>query len=167
MTPTGQVLEIERAIVLDALGESYGGPAWHGPSVREALEGVDARAASYRVAPERNTIRELVLHLAHGRHLVIERINNAALPAFPREIRSPWWPVTPADDGDAGWRADVALLHEYQQRLIDAALRASNAQLARVPAGSDHSVVRQLLGMALHDTYHAGQIRLLALAARG
>lgn len=166
MTSTDQVLEIERAMVLDALAESYGGPAWHGPSVREALEGVDARAASYRIAPERNTIRELVLHLAHGRHLVIERINDAKLPAFPRAIREPWWPVTPTDIDDAAWRADVDLLHEYQQKLIDAATRASDAQLARLPTGSDHSVVRQLLGMALHDTYHAGQIRLLALAAK-
>ena len=32
-----------------------------------------------------------------------------------------------------------------------------------VPAGSEHSMADQLLGMAVHDGYHAGQIKLLSL----
>ena len=153
----------DRATILAMLEESYAGPAWHGPSVLEALDGVSASIAACKPAAERNSIWELVLHLAHGRHLLIERTTGAQIDAFPRAIREPWWPVSPTDTSDAAWRADLALLDERQRILMDAIRHATPAQLARLPQGSQHSVARQLLGMALHDSYHAGQIRLLAL----
>ena len=69
--------------------------------------------------------------------------------------------VEPTDDD---WRTDRALLDAYHQRLLDTIRSATDAELARVPSeGGGYSVARQLIGMALHDTYHAGQIRLLAL----
>lgn len=153
----------DRATILAMLEESYTGPAWHGPSVLEALAGVTGSTAACKPAAERNSIWELVLHLAHGRHLLIERTTGQSIDAFPRQIREPWWPVSPSDTDDAAWRADLALLDERQRALMDAIRRSTPAQLARVPHGSQHSVARQLLGMALHDSYHAGQIRLLAL----
>ena len=153
----------DRATILTMLEESYAGPAWHGPSVLEALDGVNAATAARTLDSGRNSIWELVLHLAHGRHLLIERTNDGPIAAFPREIREPWWPVSPRDTSDAAWRADLALLDDRQRMLMDAIRRATPAQLARVPAGSQLPVARQLLGMALHDSYHAGQIRLLAL----
>jgi uncharacterized damage-inducible protein DinB len=55
------------------------------------------------------------------------------------------------------------LLNDYHTKLVDAIRRATPAQLDRVPERSEHTLAQQLLGMALHDTYHAGQIRLLAL----
>jgi uncharacterized damage-inducible protein DinB len=153
----------DRATILAMLEESYAGPAWHGPSVVEALDGVSAPIAARKPSAERNSIWELVLHLAHGRHLLIERTIERDIAPFRREIREPWWPVPPADTSDAAWRADIALLDDRQALLLDSIRRATPAQLARVPRGSQRSVARQLLGMALHDTYHAGQIRLLAL----
>lgn len=149
--------------VLRLLREVYSGPAWHGPSVTESLAGVGAELASRTLAPHRNSIWELVLHLAHGRHLVIERVNDSAGDPFPRAIREPWWPVSPTDHSEHAWQADLALLDDYQTKLLDAVRGATAAQLDRIPAGSDHSVYDQLLGMAVHDGYHAGQIRLMSL----
>ena len=63
----------------------------------------------------------------------------------------------------AAWKADLALLEKTQERLLQAIRDATPEQLARVPAAGDQSIARQLLGMSLHDTYHAGQIRMLAL----
>ena len=162
MARTGDVVTPNRATILLALSESYRGPAWHGPSVREALDGVTARIAARKLRSGRNSIWELVLHLAHGRHLLVERLANAPAPEFPRAIREPWWPVAPTDQGDQTWRNDLALLERYHTTLIEAIDRATPEQLARVPSGGE-SMAHQLLGMALHDTYHAGQIRLLAL----
>jgi uncharacterized damage-inducible protein DinB len=153
----------DRETILAALNESYVGPAWHGPSVRESLDGVNAPTASRKLSPTRNSIWELVLHLAHGRHLLIERLVGEPGAEFPRSVRGPWWPVTPMDTSDAAWRSDLALLDEYHAHLMDAIRRATPVQLDRVPANSDHTLAQQLIGMALHDTYHAGQIRLLAL----
>lgn len=163
MTQTADEIRPDRATILAALHESYAGPAWHGPSVRETLDGVAAETAARKLSPNRNSIWELVLHLAHGRHLLIERIVGAPRAPFPRAVREPWWPVSPTDASDATWRADLALLDEYHTMLIDAIRRATPAQLDRVPERSELAVAQQLIGMALHDTYHAGQIRLLAL----
>lgn len=151
--------------IADLIHESYAGPAWHGPCVVEALAGVDETAATARVSPHRHSIWELVLHLAHGRHLLIERIKNEAEPPFPRAIKEPWWPVSPADFTATAWLMDRDLLEDYQERLLAAIRSATPEQLARVPDRSEMSVARQLVGMALHDTYHAGQIKLIALSA--
>jgi DinB superfamily len=149
--------------LLRLLNEVYAGPAWHGPAVKESLAGVDARRAARKLSPERNSIWELVLHLAHGRHLVIERVNDATAVPFPRELREPWWPVPPRDQSEQSWQADLALLDVYQAKLLDAVRGATPLQLDRVPSGSDHAVRDQLYGVAVHDGYHAGQIRLLTL----
>lgn len=156
-----------RDVILSTLAESYRGPAWHGPSVLEALEGVGASTAFRKPAANRNSIWELVLHLAHGRHLLAARTLDLEIDPFPRAIREPWWPVSPQRPDDGAWRADLALLDETQTRLLRAIRDATSEQLARVPSGADQPVARQLLGMALHDTYHAGQIRLLALMPAG
>jgi hypothetical protein len=163
MIRSTELIESDRATILFSLNESYAGPAWHGPSVRESLDGVSARVAAGKLSPSRNSIWELVLHLAHGRHLVIERITATPDATFPRQVREPWWPVAPVDMSDHAWRRDLELLDDYHAKLVDAIRRATLAQLERVPERSEHSVAQQLIGMALHDTYHAGQIRLLAL----
>jgi hypothetical protein len=148
---------------LSLLNEIYLGPAWHGPSVKEALDGVTAAAATKKLADDRNSIWELVLHLAHGRHLLIERVTTASIAPFPRTIREPWWPIVESDVTEAAWRRDLQLLDDYHTQLIDAVHNATPAQLARVPKAGDQPIARQLVGMAVHDGYHAGQIKQLAL----
>jgi hypothetical protein len=146
------------------LREVYTGPAWHGPSVKESLDGVSAAVATARLDADRNSIWELVLHLARGRHLLIDRIRNTTTD-FPRRVREPWWPIIDYDMTDAAWTGDLALLDECHARFMDVVVRATPAQLARVPDGSDHAIADQLLGMAVHDGYHAGQIRQIVLHA--
>jgi DinB family protein len=150
---------------LKLLREVYDGPAWHGPSVKEALDEVTASVASRRLADDRNSIWELVLHLAHGRHLLTERVTNST-SEFPRRLREAWWPLIDYEMTDAAWRDDLRLLDECHARFIEAVRRATPAQLARMPDGATHAVADQLLGMAVHDGYHAGQIRQLALQFR-
>ena len=67
----------DRATILRSLREAYAGPAWHGPSVRVALRGISAEQAAARPAPGRNTIWELVLHLAYARHGLLLRVATA------------------------------------------------------------------------------------------
>jgi uncharacterized damage-inducible protein DinB len=153
-----------RDVIITALDEVYRGPAWHGPAVLEALDGVDASTAARSGFGTRNSIWDLVLHLAHGRHLLIERINNA-VEDFPRDIREPWWPIASVDRSKEAWRRDLVLLDEYHTKLVDATRAASDLALERRPSVNDQPIGQQLLGMAIHDAYHAGQIRLLVLAA--
>jgi uncharacterized damage-inducible protein DinB len=154
----------DREIIIAALDEVYRGPAWHGPAVLEALDGVDATMAVRSAFATRNSIWDLVLHLAHARHLLIERVTKIT-EDFPREIREPWWPISSADRSESTWRNDLVLLDAYHQKLVDTIRGATDEALARQPTPGDQAVGRQLLGMAIHDAYHAGQIRLLVLAA--
>jgi uncharacterized damage-inducible protein DinB len=147
--------------------EVYEGPAWHGPSVKEALHGVSASVASQRLATGRNSIWELVLHLAHGRHLLVGRVTDRRNAKFPRHVRAPWWPTIDYEMTDDAWRADLELLDDCQTRLLDAVRNATKKQLTRRPNRSKHTVAEQLVGMAVHDGYHAGQIRQMALQFGG
>jgi uncharacterized damage-inducible protein DinB len=154
-----------RETIIAQLDEVYRGPAWHGPAVLEALDGVSAATARAKPDPKRHSIWELVRHLTHGRHLMVDRLNES-LSEFPHAIREPWWPVPPADTSETAWREDLALLDAHHARLVDAIGAASAAQLARRPKPDDQTLAQQLLGMAAHDAYHAGQIRLLALSSQ-
>lgn len=152
-----------RETIIAELDEVYHGPAWHGPSLRESLDGVTASVAAFKVAEHRNSIWELVQHLTHGRHLLIERLTQTTFE-FPSAVREPWWPVANSDVSESSWRGELKLLDDYHQRLVDAVRDASDAQLSRIPNAGDQTLAQQLLGMAIHDAYHAGQIRLIALS---
>lgn len=154
----------DRATLLAALEEAYRGPAWHGPSLRSTLQGVSAETAGWRPAEGRNTIAELVAHLAYGRHLVGQRL--AALmgedhPSFPRKLRKSWWPEVSTTEGEAGWRDELALLDECHMRFISIVERASARDLARTRGSAERPIAREILGIAFHDLYHAGQVRLV------
>jgi len=149
-----------RSVILAELDEIYRGPAWHGPALLEALDGVSAEQAAAKPIPDRHSIWELVRHVAYGRHLMRERLTETTSD-FPLAVAQPWWPVSPTEFGTAAWKADLALLDDCHGQLRAAIVAATDAQLARVPKPGDQSLARQLLGTAIHDAYHAAQIILL------
>lgn len=155
-------MEPSRELIAWTLRESYAGPAWHGPTVRDALRGIAAPQAARQVARSRNTIWDLVRHLAYGRHLLMRRLNpKSPIEKFPYPLRHAWWPVLPKDQSEQAWQADLALLDAYHAQLLEAIASASDAALRRRRARNRRTIAQELLGLALHDTYHAGQIRLL------
>jgi uncharacterized damage-inducible protein DinB len=156
----------ERELILRTIDQVYRGPAWHGPSVRAVMRELSPSVAAHRVAPGRNTPWELMLHLAYTRHRLLIRLGGAASGRFPRKLRASWWPETPPRATEASWSADLALLEEYQRRLVDAIASAPSKNLRRIRPGKTYAVADELLGLAAHDTYHSGQIRLLARLAR-
>lgn len=165
-TREGAAASPDRETLIRAVRETYEGPAWHGPSVVRALRGVSAASAARQVAPGRNTIWDLALHLAYTRHRVVLRLarlaGQEAPPAFPRKLRASWFPELPPDPGEASWRDDKALLADYQRRLLDELGDLPSDTLLARRRGATRTVGDELLGVAFHDAYHAGQIRFLA-----
>jgi len=154
----------DASTIARAVRESYAGPAWHGPSVLVALRGISAVRAARRPAPGRNSVWELVLHLAYARHRLLHRLrrlHDFPLPPFPRRLGASWFPELPEVLDERAWKADQALLAAYQTRLLEALEGLAEDTLRRVRRGSARSIGSELLGLALHDAYHAGQIRLL------
>lgn len=153
-----------KATLLRALHEAYAGPAWHGPSVLAALRGVDVAVAERTPDAGRNTIWDLTLHLAYARHRThvrLARLQGQETSRFPRRLRQSWFPELPGERTADAWARDRALLDEYHERLVEAVAACPANTLRRTRPGGDRSIGAELLGMALHDAYHAGQIRLL------
>lgn len=148
--------------IVDQLERAYAGEAWHGPSVRDALDGVDAALARRRALHDAHTIWELVLHLASWKLEVCRRVEGAP-PAMPLEGD---WPAT--GEGDTAWRAALAELDRAHRRMIAATRLLLDTRLRDMigahrdrPLGSGVSYWEMLLGAVQHDVYHAGQIVIL------
>ena len=150
-----------RALLRRVLTEAYRGPAWHGASLVQTLKGVTLDQARWRPSDGRNTIWELVLHLAYTRHRVLGRLGLRPAARFPRRLGRSWWPVMPDPASASAWNADRALLAECQARLLQGVERVSRSRLAVRRPGQQATIAFEVLGVALHDTYHTGQIRLL------
>ena len=158
----------EKELFRRTLEESYEGPAWHGPSVLSALSGLTAMRARWRPGEGRNSIWELVLHLAYSRHRVLGRLaraNGRPVERFRRPRGLEWFPLLPGAPDEAAWRADLELLGAIHGRLLAELDRTDPSVLELRRKGSDRTLGEELLGLSLHDAYHGGQIRLLAKLA--
>jgi len=154
---------VETARLADQLERAFRGGAWHGPSLSEALDGVDARTAAHRVFPEAHTIAEIAGHVAFWIDAAHRRMQGEAITNVPPEVDFP-------PDGaasDAAWRATIAALEGAHRRLHSALLSLDDDQLDDAVAGSDPTVRGQLLGILQHNAYHAGQILVLRKAGAG
>ncbi|MDX1501937.1 MAG: DinB family protein [Thermoanaerobaculia bacterium] len=158
--PVSTVRPSQTAALADQLERAFRGGAWHGPSVLEALDGVDAVLAARRPIGSAHTIGEIVLHLTAWIDVARRRIAGEAIAALPDEAD---WPA--AGGEEAAWRTARERLDDAHARLHAAALELDDERLDDPVAGSDPTVRGQLLGVLQHNVYHAGQIVLLRRAA--
>jgi uncharacterized damage-inducible protein DinB len=151
--------ELER--LEEQLRSSFEGGSWHGPSVRETLDGVTAEEAWRHPIPGAHSIWELVLHLASTYSLVLRRLNGEIVDLSPEED----WPVVEAPTA-TNWTAALNVLRSLNQQLR-AAVQHFNTDALDEPLGNaKYSAYEQFVGVTQHDLYHAGQIVLLRRALR-
>ncbi len=152
--------EIER--ILDQLKRAYEGNAWHGPSVIEALAGVNAEQAHARPLANAHSIWELVHHIAVWENVGRRRLSGDRAQV---EISSPEdWP--PADDkSDGAWEQAKAALDRGHQALVQAIANLAESRLDEPIFEGMSTVYVTLHGVIQHDLYHAGQIAMLKKAA--
>jgi hypothetical protein len=152
--------ESERlAIELD---KALNGGAWHGPSFREALEGVDLAAALRRPIAEAHTIAEIVLHTTAWHDVVRLRLRGEA----PQISDAEDWPA-PAFADERDWQAAVRRLAETGRSLCDA-VRAFPAEKLHEPRPRiDDTWYGLVSGELQHVIYHAGQVAILRKAGGG
>src|SRR5437660_11879657 len=119
-----KMTEIER--IQDQLKRAFDGHAWHGPSVREVLEGITAAQAHARPLQNAHSIWELTHHIA-----VWEDVGRRRLEGDPAEvpISSPEdWP--PAEDAsDAAWEKAKLALERGHEALVEAISRVAESRL--------------------------------------
>ncbi len=141
-------------LVLALLDEAYEKKTWHGPNLKQSIKGVTARQAAWRPGPGRHNIWEVMLHAAYWKYAVRRRIEGGKRGSFALQ-GSNFFPRP--EEGkltEAAWKTEKKLL-EREHR----ALRQAVAKVLRTARGA--KLLPQLYGVAFHDVYHAGQIRLL------
>jgi len=148
-------------LIADQLERAYRGDAWHGPSVRAALEGVNAVMAAAYPHEGSHSIHEIVLHMTAWTREVTRRLGVGV--AQDPEMGD--WPEV------GGWDAALAALDAANDELLAAIRALDPAQLddrisdARDRAlGSGVSRYVMLHGLVQHHAYHAGQISILKKA---
>lgn len=148
-------------LLAEAIQPRSGRRGWHGgPTPLGALRGVSAAQAAWCPGPRRKSVWSLTLHVAYWDYAVRRLLEGTARGAFPRTPSN--WPAPPRRPDPQAWAADVALLRAEHGRLVEAALRVEARRLGRRPPGSKQWTYGELLiGVAMHDAYHTGQIQLL------
>jgi len=146
--------------VLAALRGAFEANGWHGPTVRGSVRGVTAREADRKPGRAHHSIHEFVDHIAYWEATVLRRY---FVPAAPRQGRGDWRPP-------AGTLAESIERMESVHRAVVKAVSALRDQdldrKVKTPSGP-RPLVEVLHGLAAHDAYHAGQIRLTRKLLQG
>jgi uncharacterized damage-inducible protein DinB len=143
-----------RAMILQLFDEAFDKTAWHGPNLWQSLRGVTAKQASWRPAPGRHNIWEETLHAAYWKYVVRRRLEGGKRGGFVLP-GSNFFPRPEAGKlSQAAWKKDQQILRSEHAALCQAIRRARGKAVTG-------KVSRILWGVAFHDVYHAGQIRLL------
>jgi len=159
---------MKRALAKDQLlalvEEGFRKPAWHGPSLRSALRGVSAEEALWRPAKGRHNIWEITVHAAYWKHTVTRRLTGSTKRDFPEMGRN-WFVREGAKSANREaanrWKNDLALLARTHDELCRAIVGLSELDLTRASRGNRQTAMRNIVGIAMHDVYHAGQIQIL------
>jgi uncharacterized damage-inducible protein DinB len=140
---------------------SYHGQAWHGPSLREVLEGVTAATAAARPIEDAHSIWQLVRHIAAWETEAARMFEGKSYETL--EGDADWPPVV--DTTAAAWTGALGELEHAQRALVDACASLSDEQLDQMVPGREFSFYFLLHGVIQHNIYHAGQIAILKKAA--
>jgi len=141
-------------LVLALLDEAYEKKTWHGPNLKQSIKGVTARQAAWRASSGRHNVWEVTLHAAYWKYALRRRIEGGKRGSFALKGSNFFPRPEKGKLNETAWAADKKLL-EREHR----ALRAAVAQVLHTPRAA--RFMPQLYGIAFHDIYHAGQIRLL------
>lgn len=150
--------------LLGLVEEGFRKPAWHGPNLQSTLRGVSAEEAVWRPAEGRHNIWEMALHAAYWKYAVTRRLTGNKKHEFPEKGRN-WFERDGAklahDEAAKRWKSDLAFLARTHGELRNAIAVIKEKDLTRSTRGNRQTAMRNIVGIAMHDVYHAGQIQLL------
>ena len=156
--------EVDR--IADQFERACSGDAWYGPSVRSALEGVDARTAVAHPVPGAHSICEIVLHMSAWAEEVARRLR---VGVADDPVEGDWPSRTIGNESE--WQDVIASLEAANAELLAAIRAMDEARLEDVVGdardralGSGVTQYVTLHGLVQHHVYHAGQISLLKKA---
>lgn len=141
-------------LLLALLDQSYERRTWHGPNLKQSIRGVTAKQAAWRPGPGRHNIWELTLHAAYWKYVLRRGIEGGKRGSFVLKGSNFFVRPEKGKLNEAAWRADKMLLEREHRALREAVVKA-------LQTSRGEKLLPKMWGVAFHDIYHAGQIRLL------
>ena len=142
--------------LLDQLNRAFGGEAWHGPALRNLLDGVTEEQAKAHPIRGAHSILELVVHIGTWNDVVGRRVGGTEVDLKTVED----W----TDVSKINWKDAIARLEKAQSVLVDSVARLASDDLEKPVAGAKRSKFTEVAGALQHTVYHSGQIALLKKA---
>jgi uncharacterized damage-inducible protein DinB len=127
--------------------------AWHGPSVKETLQGITAETARNRYN-NTHSIIELVAHMTAWRTFTFRKLQGDTSYQVNDALN---FPVV------NDWALVVNELEDSQNKLLESVAELPEEKLSdTVPhEGNIYTFYTLLHGIIHHDLYHTGQIAIL------
>lgn len=150
--------------IADQLRRAFEGEAWHGPALKELLEGVSAKQANARPIPGAHSIWELVLHIAVWVEASEASLRGVPMPKIVGTVED--WPVV-KDASATSWAKANERLFEAGKKLAQAIAQFSDERLPEIVPGRKYDFYHLFHGIVQHSLYHAGQIALLKKGREG
>ena len=149
----------ESGRLADQLSKALNGDAWHGPSWREALDGIGRDAAVRRPIPGAHSIAEVLLHATTWNDVVRRRLQGES----PQVSGAEDWPLAGFGD-EASWAAALTRFQESGNALVETVERFPAEKLYDKRPKTEGTWYDPISGQLQHLLYHAGQVALLKKA---
>lgn len=72
-----------------------------------------------------------------------------------------YWPAQDATTDEAGWRRSIATFIEDRDRMCDLVNDTGVALTATVPTHDEHTILRGVMIVIDHNSYHVGELAIL------
>jgi uncharacterized damage-inducible protein DinB len=154
-------MSTECSRIADQLRRAFEGDAWHGPSLKELLEGVTAEQASAHPIAGANSIWDLVPHIEFWTRAALQATNGVDMPKMAVTASGDWEPIK--DASTAAWSEAKNKMFQTGRQLAGAIEKFGDSRLPEPVPGRQYKYDFYYLfhGIVQHSLYHAGQIALL------
>ena len=144
--------------IADQLSRAFTGDPWHGPPLRELLNGITADQASGRPLSSAHSIWELVVHIEMYVTAALEAVRGTPMPRW-YGTEQDWPRIT--DRTTPSWTQAVDTLFRNAERLAQAIEGFTDERLRDTVPGRDYDFYYLFHGVVQHSLYHGGQIAML------
>lgn len=145
--------------IINELKNIHDGNAWHGASLKDALEGIAYEQAAVRPLKHAHSVWEIVAHIEGWEDVFLRRLEGQGTS----EPETGDFPV-PAEQSGTTWKETLEKLEKTHRELLLLVEKFPDSILETKIAGKDYSYRFLLRETVNHKVYHSGQIALLKKA---
>ena len=138
------------------IDETYNGPAWSGPSVKEVLKEVSHEDASKSVGESHN-IAEIVFHMIAWRNYLINKLKGEE--SYDVSDEENFQKIDTISEND--WTKLKDRLEASQKEMQELLSKTDDNILSQKVGPRNYTYYILMHGVIQHDLYHLGQIVLI------